>query len=63
MSLDYWEEALKQRAEGDTLCGLAVTTDDIGRKADLADLASRHYAIAARFEELHFHQLTGEQPQ
>ena len=63
MSLDYWEEALKQRAEGDTLCGLAVTTDDIGRKADLADLTSRHYAIAARFEELHFHQLTGEQPQ
>lgn len=58
MALNYRDEALKERAAGDTLLGVAVTTDDITEKAALAARASQHFAVAARFEQLHFDTLT-----
>lgn len=58
MPTDYRNEALKERAAGDTLLGVAVTTDDASEKATLAAKASQHFAIAARFEQLHFDSLT-----
>ena len=58
--LDYREEALKSRAAGDTLLGVAVTTDDITEKASIAARASQHFAVAARFEQLHFDSLTSD---
>lgn len=57
---DFQMEALKQRAAGDSLLGRCVTTDDIKSKAAMATDAAHHYAIAARFEELHFDSITGE---
>ena len=56
--LDYREEALRARAAGDTLLGVAVTTDDITEKASIAARASQHFAVAAHFEQLHFDSLT-----
>ncbi|WP_141677809.1 hypothetical protein [Microbacterium oleivorans] len=58
MTMDYNAEAHLQRAAGDTLLGTAVTTDDLTEKAALAARAGQHFAIAARFEKLHFDALT-----
>lgn len=58
MAVDYRAEALKERAAGDTLLGITVTTDDLTEKAALAARAGQHFAIAARFEQLHFDTLT-----
>ncbi|MGC5225411.1 hypothetical protein ACPW96_22840 [Micromonospora sp. DT81.3] len=59
MTLNYRDEALKERSAGDTLLGKAVTTDDITEKAALASRAAQHFAVAGRFEQLHFETLTG----
>ena len=45
MTLDYRNEALKERSAGDTLLGVAVTTDDAGEKAALAARASQHLSL------------------
>ena len=58
MTLDYRNEALKERSAGDTILGVAVTTDDAAEKAALAARASQHFAVAARLEQLHFDALT-----
>ena len=58
MTLNYRDEALQQRSAGDTALGLAVTADDTREKVNLASKAAQHFAVAARFEELHFESLT-----